>query len=279
MLKPASFYRLDWRSEFKKLDPYLSGKSGILCLEYKSAEAAAEKFNHLLKEDFAEKSGNAAWTSIRIDHDWYTTRKAQGIVEEFARLLAAEGFPAVGTGAGASLSFLSDNDVRGNMTVTLTDVIVQPNSSWTADEFSGRLDAVCLALQNYLQSGGHFMIVVNDAPLVDQSEFWQRIWNAGLADAARGSVLLVMHAGPQARRQRHVDSPEPNLTLSLPDSLEADESRQDDIYDDLFSIFEREGFKEPAEAASLYLSNNKTSVRLMNMKLSTAIMDVKRRNT
>lgn len=278
MFKSAAEYRIDWKSEFAKLAPYLAGMGGVVSLEYVSDEAAPEKFNHLLKEDFGKKPGNGLWVSIRIDHDWYTTRRAPGILDEFERLLADAGYVAEASdGDPLVQNYFSGNDIGGDMNITLTDVTFPTNSWLTAAVLSARLRVVCTTMKRFVESGGHLMIVVNDAEIRDQSEFWQRIWNAGLAEACGENVFLVIHAGPRARRRRHADAPEPDKTLFLPDSVEADDTRHDQMYDDLLTIFEREGFKEPGEAAVLYLSNNKSSVRHVNMRLSAAIMAVKSR--
>lgn len=272
MLKRATDYRIDWDFEFNKLRPYLLGKYGVVCLEYRSEDAAPEKFNHILKEDFGKNPGNSRWTSIRIDDDWYTTRKAGGILEQFERLLTDVGFPPAKAGRqGFDLSVASDNDVGGDMSITMSDVNIYIGAG-----LSAQLDAVCESMRNFIRNGGHFMIVVNDAAIRDQSEFWQRIWKAGLEAACEGGVLLVIHSGPRSERRRHADSPDPDETLFLPDSVEADQGRHDEMYDDLIDIFKKEGFKEPGESAVLYLTNLKSSVRLVNMRLSAAIMAVRK---
>lgn len=276
MLKPAAHYRLNWKAEIKKLRPYMEGRGGVVAIEYASEDAAPEKFNYLLKEDFG-KPGNGMWNSMRIDHEWYTTRRAEGILDELDRLLGEAGFAAEGKAEHAPLTLLSENTVKGNMTVNMVGVVLHGGYIRTDRLLRARVKSVCGAMRRYVDAGGHFMIVVNDAPISNQATFWREIWNDGLSHASGDNVLLIIHAGPKAGRLQHSESPSPDEVIYLPSSVESDDSRQDDIYDDLFTIFEKEGFHEPAECAAIHLSNNKSSIRQLHVQLSAAIMNVKKR--
>jgi hypothetical protein len=274
MLKLASHYRIDWRREFEALAPYLKGKGGIVGIEYDSDEAASDKFNYLLKENFG-RPGNHMWSSLRVDHDWFTTHKAAGILDEMNRLLTDAGFPAERTQEEHyALNLFSGNDLeQGDLTSNWTNVTLHVGGLLAGAALRARVRAVSEAMCRYIACGGHFMIVVNDAPVSHQSEFWRDIWLGGLAEACGEKLLLVIHAGPRAGRRYHDDSPQLDERVFLPNSFEAEDSRQDDAYDDLFDVFKAEGFENPGESATLHLTGTMSSVRQLHVKLSAAIMN------
>jgi hypothetical protein len=273
MLKPASHYRIDWHREFETLAPYLLGNGGVVGVEYDSEEAAADKFNHLLKEDFG-RPGNRMWSSMRIDHDWFTTRRGGGILDEIERLLSAAGFASERAPERRfAIDLLSGNDIGGNFTANVENVSIQMGGALAGAALRDRVRVTSEAMRRYVACGGHFMIVVNDAPVVDQSEFWQEIWLGGLAEACGDALLLVIHAGPKARRQYHPESPQLDQRLFIPDSFETDDLRQDQVYDDLFDILKAEGFERPEETAGAFLTVTMSSVRQVHMKLSAVIMN------
>lgn len=273
MLKQASHYRLDWLREFQILAPFLKGNAGIVGVEYASEEAAPDKFNHLLKEDFG-RPGNRMWNSLRIDHDWFTTRKVGGILDEIDRLLTDAGFAVEPIQQERyDIGILSGNDIGGDFTANVQNMTVHVSGSLARAAVRARVSATSEEMRRYVRCGGHFMIVVNDTPLAEQSEFWHEVWNRGLAEACVENVLLVIHAGPKSGRRFHTDSPPPSKRFVLPDSIEADDLRQDQVYDDLYDVFKAEGFNDPAESAGTLLSATMSSVLQIHMKLSAAIMN------
>lgn len=273
----AAHYRLDWRSEFEKLSPYLDGSGGVVRIEYNSEDAAPSFLNHNLKEDFG-KPDNAMWISLRIDHEWFTTRQAIGILDEINRLLTEAGFPAEEKQAERELlQILTDNDVDGDMTTTIENLTINQGGGPKVKALRARTTTVCAAMNGYVEAGGHFMIIVNDTPIAEQTDFWQQIWNAGLAEAGGGNLVLMIHAGPKAGRKQHHDSPEPNERITLPDSVETDETRCEHIYDDLIDAFTAAGVQDAVGSATVHLESNKQSVLQLHMNLSANIMAVKMR--
>ncbi len=273
----AAHYRLDWRSELEKIARYLKGRGGVVRVDYRSEDAAPEKFNHILKESFGT-AGNRMWLSLRIDREWFTTRQAQGILDELDRLLTSAGFPADRSPEEHDVvKIVADNDVQGNMTTTIQGNIFNFRDGLPGRALAARRASVCLSMRKYIACGGHFMIVVNDAPLSEQSVFWQQIWNAGLSEVVGENLLLVIHSGPKSERRQHQDSPEANETIFIPDSLEGDEIRQEHVYDDLIDVFQSESIPGAAECAATYLANNTKSVLQLHANLSATLMSVKRR--
>ena len=275
-LQRANHYRLDWGNEFRKLKPFLDGEGGVVHIEFYDEHAAPEKFNHLLKEAFG-RADNQMWLSLRIDADWHTTREPEWMLDELAQRLAKSGFPAEYKACALeNLSFLSGNDVDGDMQVEMNGVNVNVHADGNLGGFArrARLEAVCAAMARYVAAGGHIMIVVNDAPVVAQTRFWREIWHGGLADAGAQNLLLVYFVGPEAGREPHQDSPNADVRLVLPSSIESDEKRQEEVYDDVFSLFQIDGFsgEAAAMAADTLLASNGRSVRELHSGLSKLIM-------
>lgn len=276
----AENFRLNWRSEFRKLSPYLQSQEGVVRVNYRSENAAPGMFNHLLKEEFVAHASNGPRLSLRIDSDWFTTRVVAGVLDELDRLLGEAGFPAERADIEYKLiNFVTENEVQGNMITTVTNNTFNLGSEASAQAQAARLASVCAAMRKFVEAGGHFMVVLNDTPLSKQSVFWQQIWNVGLSDAGRGGLLLVIHAGPKSEQQQHEDSPRASECLYLPDSVESDESRQDHIYDDLIDVFQRNDIMshEASAAAAAHLANNADSMSKLYSKLGATLMSLKQR--
>jgi hypothetical protein len=141
--------------------------------------------------------------------------------------------------------------------------------------FRARSNAVFEAMKRYIEAGGRFMVTVNDMPLSDQTEFWQQVWNAGLASASGKDMLLVIHAGPKAGGQMHHDSPPANERIILPDAVEEDSERDYQFFDDISDAFAKGGVETARVPANVHLENNRASILQINMKLSAAIMSAK----
>lgn len=271
----AKNFRLDWHNEFKKLAPYLAGRCGVIRLEYKSEDAAPGIFNYHLKEMFS-RNGNQMWLSLRIDQEWYTTHRARGILDEMDRLLTKVGFPAEKPRHGLALTGLANgNDVGGDLTVAFENSTLNLGGL-PKESLHERAEAVCAAMSRYIAAGGHFMIVLNDAPLRDQAVFWRDVWESGLS-AMSGHLLLVIHAGPGAGGKVHPDCPGASETLFLPDSVQSDETRLEQIYDDLIGIFRAEGIADAEARAQTHLAGNADSMSRLHATLSTVIMKAKQR--
>ncbi|MGJ4962954.1 hypothetical protein [Bradyrhizobium sp. HKCCYLRH3061] len=278
-MRDAAAFRLDWRSEFKRLSPYLDGiRGGVVRVDYDSEDAAPDKFNFLLKEYFG-KPKNGMRCSLRIDHEWFTTRQVFGILDEISRILADAGFPDELDPADCASSgnIIANNSVDGNMTVAISNSTITINGRVDERALRARLKSTCAAMRRYVGAGGHFMFVVNDAPLEDQAEFWQRIWNAGLSAAVGENAVLVVGAGPKSGKRHHPDSPEPDELIVLPVSVETDEARQDVIYDDLVEVFQRNGVQGAEAAAQTYLSCHARSMLQLNMQLSATLLSIRNR--
>jgi hypothetical protein len=268
-------FRLDWRQEFKRLSPYLEKQGGVIRIEFQSENAAPLKFNHFLKEAFAQT--DTVWRSLRIDHEWFTTRQVHGVIDEIDRLLTEVGFPAkFPIEPTAPINILTDVEVGGNMTTNISGLHVNHGPGHSGRAFRERADAVFEALRHYIEGGGRFMVIVNDMPLADQTEFWRHVWNSGLSAAGGSAMLLVIHAGPKAGRRQHHDSPDANERIILPCAVEEDTDRDYQFFDDLSDAFAKAGIGEPGAPAGVHLENNRGSILLINMKLSAAIMSAKK---
>lgn len=272
----AEDFCLDWRQEFETLSPYLEGAGGMIVLEYASDKAAPLKFNHLLKERFS-KPENGNWLSLRVDHEWFTTRQVAGVIDQIDRLLAEAGIQVESPSEEqAPVQILKGVEVGGNMTTAINELHIDYAPALAGRALRARAEAVFEAIRNYVSGRGRLMVILNDMPIPDQTDFWQQIWNAGLSAAGGDSLLLVIHAGPKAGRRRHHDSPEPNERIILPDEIEDGSARDNHFFDDLVDAFSTNGVQEPTGPAGVHLENNRASILYINMKLSAAIMSAKK---
>jgi hypothetical protein len=176
----------------------------------------------------------------------------------------------------ASINIMTGIEAGGSVTNTINGLHIHPISGYSGRLLRARADAAFAALRSFVASGGRFMVILNDMPHQDQTDFWQQVWQGGLALASGADLLLVVHAGPKANQQPHHDCPQPDERMVLPVSVEEDSSRDAHFWDDLVDAFRLSGIEEPYGPASAHLANNRDSILHMNMKLGTAIMNVKK---
>ena len=276
-LPSANTYRLDWRSEFKKLRPFLEGQGGVVRVDIPSDKCAADKFNHIIKEEFG-KPGNSSWLSLRIDHDWSTTYTVEDQILAFEKKLAeaniAVKWPQTSNG---NVDNLSGNRSGRDMEITVTNSTINYGFDSSPHAVRARIDAVCEAVRKFVELGGHFMVIVNDMKVEDQGHFLSKFWNAGLREAGGSNVLLLYFVGPRCGHNPHADAPAPELQFSLPTAISGDENREEAVYDDIFDIFTSAGYGGDAAgmAADSLISGHGDSVKTVQTELAKLILRMK----
>lgn len=249
MFPRASHFRLDWRQELDKLGPFLNGRGGVVRIEFSSEDAAPSKFNHILKEEFGVP-GNGAWLSLRVDDGWSTTYTVDDQIDAFAKKLAEAGIVVdLSKATSSNGDAFSGNSSNGDLEITAIGVTIVRGFDQSARAIGKRVDAICNGVRRLVECGGHFMVVVNDMTKAEQGRFWKQLWQAGLAEAGGGNMLLVYFVGPKCDNQPHADAPLPDLRLRLPREIEGDETRENHVYDDIIDLFTKAGYN--AEAASV----------------------------
>lgn len=270
-------FRLDWLREAKKLEPYFDGMPGVVRIDFESEDAADDKFNHFVKEQFQNGNSNGQRASLRLDDEWSTTfpgydqvvavgRKLEehGVAVDWARGQSATGDTASGNQAGR------DNIISIENSSIINGVDASPMG------IQRLLHIVCEAMKTFVEGGGHFMLIVNDMARQNQGKVWKSIWMAGLRDAGGDQISLVYFVGPKCGAQPHSDAPVPEVRFKLPHEIETDESRQDEVYDDVFGILTKCGYssEEAAGAAKMLVDSNSHSVRRLHMGLATTLMNL-----
>jgi hypothetical protein len=274
-MSKVSDFQLDWRKEFQKLSPYMEGKGGVVVLEYNSEKSAWAKFNYILKE-YATTSRSGPTISLRVDHEWATTRLVSGVLDELERLLELVGAAAdMPEESHPNVHIMTDIEAGGDVNPSINGLTINLASSPVGRAHRARAKAIFEAVTRLSNTGGRLMVVLNDMALTAQHDFWTQVWNAGLADAIGESGLLVVHAGPRANRQTHHDCPQSDLRLVLPESVEEGSEREDHIWDDLVGAFENAGIDGAHAAASVHLSNFRNSIFDLNASLNGAILGAK----
>lgn len=274
MFPKADAFRLDWRSEFDRLRPFLDGSGGVVRIDFLSEDAAAGKFSHILKEDFATRR-NGPRLSLRIDAEWSTTFTLDDQIDAFAKKLDEAGisvsFPEM---APAAVDILSGNHAGRDLTIYAPGLTIElPPHHLSSAMARKRIAAICDGLRRFVQGGGQFMVVVNDMPQAGQGHFWRKFWQQGLAEAGGEGLLLIYFVGPKCGGRPHDDAPAANLRLTLPVAIEGDEIREGHIYDDIIDLFVQNGHSDDKAigTANALIANNGHSVQALQEGLSKTI--------
>lgn len=269
-------FRLDWLREAKKLKPYFEGNPGVVRIDFESEDAAVDKFNHFVKEQFKNGHGNGQWLSLRLDDDWSTTHTIDDQIFAIARKLNEAG---VGVDWDAQKVLVGDiasgnSAETGNIDISIENSVFGLDAS--PNGIQKRLELVCNAMMQFVASGGRFMLIVNDMKPEDQGKVWKSIWNAGLHEAGGDHISLVYYVGPKCGQGPHEDAPGPEVAFKLPHNIEADDARQQDIYDDVIDILTASvdcSEEEAIGAAGALVDSNSDSVRRLHISLSKTIMN------
>jgi hypothetical protein len=269
-------FRLDWQREVKKLKPIFDGELGVVRIDFQSEEAAADKFNHFIKEQFQNGNGNGQWLSARLDDDWSTTHTIVDQIHAIARKLEEGGIVINWSQAQSGVGDVaSGNHSDGNIDINISGSVIINGMDASAAGVQKRLNLVCAAMRQFVASGGRFLLVVNDMEKQNQGRIWKAIWNAGLREAGGDRLSLVYYVGPKCGQEPHDDTPDPYVVFKLPHDIEDDYARQDEVYDDVIGILTDHGYsyEEAASAAGMLVDSNSDSVRRLHIGLSKALMN------
>ncbi|MEF2549333.1 hypothetical protein VQ045_19505 [Aurantimonas sp. E1-2-R+4] len=269
-------FRLDWLREANKLNPYFDGQPGVVRIDFESEDAAVDKFNHFIKEQFQRGNANCHWLSLRLDDEWSTTFTVDDQIFAVARKLEESGVQVDWKQAQSSVGDVaSGNHAGGDIDINISDSVIVNGMDASPKGVEYRLGLVCDAMKKFVENGGHFMLIINDMKRHDQGRIWKTIWNAGLRDAGGDNLSLIYYVGRQCGQVPHDDAPAPNVAFRLPHDIETDEARQDEVYNDIIEILTtREGYNadEASKAAGSIVGSNSYSVRRLHMSLSSTIM-------
>lgn len=216
---------IDWRRQFKKLQPYLDGKGGVVNVRYRGASCGANAFLSILKADFEHRPAAAKphGASIRLDPENYKVRYLGGIRSEFGRILGKQSLKtqtSLPTQMVVESDVLSHNSAGGNQHI-------EANFNFDADAYwaAGRNEWVSLLvseLREHLKTK-RFMIVLLMGSSEDQAEFWSSAWNQA-SELTREGLLLVRMIDEEAQDLRHrFDECEHDCIVTLNAHLDGDD--------------------------------------------------------
>ncbi len=231
--------KINWRSEFEMLEPYIAERGGVVHVRYRGEGCAPDAFLATLKSVFEQCATNRPRASVRIDPDFFTTHYLGDVLHALADKLGCtmeapkSVMPVIEEFVAAS-----GNTSQGDMDVTANIHVHTSDHSDAPAMRNRRVVAICNAMREFL-AGGRFMIVLNDMPSKDQAAFWRDLWEKGLKELVGDGLFLVKMIDENNERQgKHPDEPEPEQTTALP--IEFDETRQLDAIEDLANILTRE---------------------------------------
>lgn len=271
-------YQIDWRSEFARLQPYLCGQGGIVYVRFRDENCAPNHFNALIKDRFHSPRNEGAGISIRIDSAWSTTITVDDILDEIDRKLEDGGYPAENAATRPSIgSILSELYAKRDINISIS----QSTLGSPRVDSRGRLQSACDRLRQMLGKNGRVMIELNDARRDGQARFWDQLWDGGLSGLVADGLVLIYMIGPKAGHAAWTTAPAPDLDLTLPSSFEAEDDRQDSVYDDLIELLERDcGLERSAAsaAATAHLNATKKSVAGLHDGLTGLLLKLKQRS-
>ena len=272
-------FRLDWQSEAAELEPYFKGQPGVVRINFRSEDAAVGKFNHFIKKQFQDGVGNGQRLSLRLDEEWITTYTLDDQIHAIAEKLKEAGIVfdrPHGQVATAIGEVASRNVSGGDTIISISNISIENGENVSPRGFQGRREIVFNAMERFVEKGGRFMLIVNDMKRDHQGKIWKSIWDAGLKKAGGDHVSLIYYVGPKCGHEPHDDAPAPDVEFRLPDDIETDKGRREEVYKDILEILDHKGYnKETASAiADTIVSINSHSVKELHMGLSKTIMSI-----
>ncbi|WP_152417449.1 hypothetical protein [Sandarakinorhabdus sp. AAP62] len=271
--------KIDWRPELDAFSPYLADKCGVVRINFVNEDCAANQFSSLLKQSFVDRKGNGLRFSIRIDQDFASTHTPTDILDEFEAQLSRLGIEVKNDVTAVSLAILADNEVAGNMAVSVGSITQNYGFQPGRNHFAKRIIAVRDALEKFVAEGGRFMIEFRDRPISGQNSFWRDVWAPLLSHFQTSGMVFVHMLGPLCQQRAHEDAPLPNLTKTLPTEFASNEARQESAYDDLIDVFRDFGQTDmqASAAAATHLAQNLNSISNLHSNLTGVLLSLKSR--
>ncbi len=276
--------KINWRSEFGMLEPYIAERGGVVHVRYRGDVCAPDAFLATLKSVFEECETTRPRASVRIDPDFFTTHYLGDVLHAFADKLDCT-LEAPKSVAPVIEEFVvaSGNESEGDMDVTANIHMHTSDYSDAPALRNRRVAIVCNAMRKFLATG-RFMIVLNDAPARDQAPFWRDLWEKGLKELVDDGLFLVKMIDEDKQQQgKHPDEPKPEQTAALP--IEFDETRQRDAIEDLAKILIHEvkrikNLEGPLETATqsvrAFVYSHKRSISRLHTEWSGVLMQLVR---
>lgn len=187
-------FSIDWRDEFRELEPYISGSGGVVRVRFAGRNCAITAFIQALSAEYDAR--HERWQSVRLDRGDFNVRFLPGVRSVFERKMRLDLPQTVDDPAGApSIVIGSDIDGEGDINVRVGDVDQEVHYYGESDVrlFRNRdrwLDALCEQLREFLNDG-RMMLVLNHSDPAEQDEFWRFMWCNRLERFLTNGLLLV----------------------------------------------------------------------------------------
>lgn len=230
--------RIDWREQFDKLATYIDGNGGVVLINYHGESCAPNAFvatlrsehNSITNKPVAPKSYFQGHTII-ISKENYATRYMSELRGEFEQCLDIKLSLVEKINERFNSTIASNNSAQGNQTIE-THIHYGDDSEiargvgrdkWVSD--------LCNQLENILKHRRVMLILMHGAS-EEQHEFWNKLWDKGVAKFVKhGLVLIRMQdtsAPPQRSGTKFINS---HCYLTLPSHLDSVQQKvaQEDI--------------------------------------------------
>lgn len=269
---------IDWRRQFKKLQPYLDGKGGVVNIRYRGASCGANAFLSIFKSEFERRphAEKVLGTSIMLAPENYRVRYLAGIQNEFSRIM---GKPSLVRSKLASMivdaSVLSNNTAGGAQHIEANFYL--SNDTHMIIERNEWVSCLISELRDYLKTK-RFVIFMLCGSSDEQAEFWSSIWNQANELTREGLLLVRMIDEEVAADTRHLDmyEYEYDCELTLPPELDGSDVEHA-IYDVAALIADKIPSQDSVRTesyAKAYVVNNKNDVSALHNRLWKFIADL-----
>lgn len=235
----TSTFSIDWRDEFRELEPYIAGSGGVVRVRFAGSQCAPNAFIQALSAEYDAR--HERWQSIRLDRGDFNVRFLPGVRSVFERKMRLDLPQTVDDPASApSIAIATDIEGEGDIKIEVGDVNQEVRNYGESGVrlFRSRdrwIDALCEQLREFFNKG-RMMLILNHSDPVEQDEFWRYMWRDRLEQLLTNGLSLIhfVESG-NGGCSVHELSAAPNSMIDLPTAFNA--SQKTDATEDMTRIF------------------------------------------
>ncbi|MDR6620357.1 hypothetical protein [Sinomonas atrocyanea] len=213
-------FKIDWRKQFAKLEPFASEKGGVVHIRVGS-ESPTNAFLRTFNDYLVNSIWPKKWSTVNIDVDREQSHFLGDIVQRIGKKIGAS--VSVDDGRGVVVNIGNNNSAHQNLSIENVRVNVTGLTTLQA-----RIETLCGLLKDVLEHRRIAIIFRNLESLSGNqlNLLHSCLWDDALAELISAGLLIIdVHAAGAASLSDSSWPPDPDIVLGLPSEYDYDDAR------------------------------------------------------
>lgn len=240
--------RIDWRQQFKALEPYFADRGGVVSVKV-SSTSPASNFSKAIRQ--LMDSGQLAhpWKCVQVEARNSNTHYLDDMVIQLERSLELD--PEAASPAGGGAVQIANNIKAQSVKIEKVEVSNQEDDYARTRRSYARLDRVADTIEERLETERIALLFLNSHTYDRNtlSDFRRLLWDTRLQALTDSGLLLIDISDPSRGCEPHWP-PDPDLLLDLPERF--DDASHRDAHTDLVKFALAEAIAANADGADMF---------------------------